>query len=338
MGAAVRIDEAAFGDSRIRRLARLLEMDEFGALGRLVHVWRACTDRETDVLAADAMNAIVDHDGFSTALVQADLGEKVESGVRIKGCRGRIEWLTRRREAAKSGGESRARGAGRSDAGTFQPNASQTPAKRQPSSSDNPAARWSPASQTPAKSSPPSPSPSRELQSPSGDCAPATPSRSSGPATEISPEATESPPLNDRSPTRVGGQVALRSSRGGGGGGLPDETRKASTPQGELWTHYATLYAGTYGEDPAPTKEAFAQFARLAKATGLEAAKRRLAAAFARPPSWIEGRLSHRAIVAAWDSIGDAAKTADELEAEKLAAALDRLAEKKRVGGGTHAD
>lgn len=337
MGAAVRIDEGAFGDSRIRRLGRLAGVDEFGAMGRLVHIWRACTDRETDVLSPATIDAITDLDGFCAALLRADLGEEVANGIRIKGCRGRIEWLAGRRQSALIAGKARAEGARRDGHGRFGTHTSVAPASAivTPASTQRHAGDTLDAHQRqPASSSPPSPSPSREQQSPSGDCAPATPSRSSGQDPGFSPEAAESPPLHDRPPTRVWGPVAPRSTRGGRGRGLPDETQKVPTPQGELWTTYATLYRSAYGEDPTPTKDAFAQFARVAKATGLEAAKLRISAAFARPPSWIEGRLNHRALIAAWDSIGEAAPTAEEAEAAKLKAALDRLAARKRIAEG----
>lgn len=99
MAASVRIEDEAFSDLRFRHLGNLLGTSEFDALGRMAHLWRACTARMSYSLPREMVRAIVD----PVALVAADLAEEGDE-MRIKGTEGRIEWLFEKRKASKKGG------------------------------------------------------------------------------------------------------------------------------------------------------------------------------------------------------------------------------------------
>lgn len=96
-------------------------------------IWIHCTDRETYFLSADIIDALTDHEGFAEKMAKAGLAEMQADGTyRIRGTEGRIEWLAEKRDAAKKGGEARAKSAARDAKGAFkasdQPEASHQPA------------------------------------------------------------------------------------------------------------------------------------------------------------------------------------------------------------------
>lgn len=102
MAASVRIEDEAFNDGRIEVLGALIGADKFSALGRLAHVWRQCTAMGNDVLPRVLVAVYIDPD----ALVGAGLAEKRGSDLlRIKGARGRIEWLEDKRRAGRENGK-----------------------------------------------------------------------------------------------------------------------------------------------------------------------------------------------------------------------------------------
>lgn len=113
MAVSVRIEDEAFSDIRVRLLAQLAGYaNEFEALGRLSHLWRACTQLGRHDLP-DGMVSLVMGPGGVDALIGSELGERVGDLVRIKGTRGRIEWLAEKRETSAAGGRARAAAASR---------------------------------------------------------------------------------------------------------------------------------------------------------------------------------------------------------------------------------
>lgn len=107
MAASVRIDGEAFTDPRLEVLGSIAGYNRHEALGRLALLWATCTDRETKILAESFVIGCLGPKGVE-ALLQAGLGEKNCAGIRIKGTEGRIEWLAKRRAAAKTGGDGNA--------------------------------------------------------------------------------------------------------------------------------------------------------------------------------------------------------------------------------------
>lgn len=103
MAASVRIEDEAFADARIEMLGTLAGFNRYEALGRMAHLWRVCTLRETYTLDPVWIDACLGPKGHEH-LVAAGLGERVDGGIRIRGTSGRIEWLGQRRQAARKGG------------------------------------------------------------------------------------------------------------------------------------------------------------------------------------------------------------------------------------------
>lgn len=130
--AAVRIDDEAFNDPRIELLGQLAGYNRYEAIGRLAHLWRHCTHKETSVVGEAIVRATLgttpDH------LIESDLGERVTDGVRVKGTLGRIEWLAKRRAASRSGG-SQTKAKHASDPGQKSEDGGQTGAKTEPNDS-----------------------------------------------------------------------------------------------------------------------------------------------------------------------------------------------------------
>lgn len=109
MGAAVRVDAEAFMDERFVTLARLAGLaDADHARGKMLRLWRQCTDRNTSVLTVETVESVLGANA-SESLVKSDLGELVEGGIRIRGTSGRIEWLENLRKNGKKGGKAKAK-------------------------------------------------------------------------------------------------------------------------------------------------------------------------------------------------------------------------------------
>lgn len=181
MSAPVRIEAAAFADFRFEMLGELAGYDRYSALGRMAHLWSTCTDRETDVLSEGLVRACLGPRGVD-AIVAAELGERVEGGIRVKGAGPeRIGWLGDHRARSVAGGRARAASAARAAGGRFtsQPPAglelldqptsragrSHQPGWTSPPASDQPATSQRPASSSPLSLSL-SLSPEREEQDP----------------------------------------------------------------------------------------------------------------------------------------------------------------------------
>jgi hypothetical protein len=132
MAASVNIVDEAFSDLRFDRLGALLGTNKYDALGRMAHLWRACTSGNTYELPTAIVSLVIPLE----ALVTSGLGERVscpccqgddeypctadcDPVVRIKGTEGRVEWLDEKRKAAKAGGLARAASAKRTSGGRF---------------------------------------------------------------------------------------------------------------------------------------------------------------------------------------------------------------------------
>lgn len=90
----VNIEAVAFGDGRFKALGRLLGTTEYDALGRMAHVWRHCTDRQTATVRRSMVNALTDRGDLADHIVAAELAEDASNGmIRVRGTGGRIEWL-----------------------------------------------------------------------------------------------------------------------------------------------------------------------------------------------------------------------------------------------------
>lgn len=119
MAASVRIEDCAFGDSRYARLAEAAGYrgGHYEALGRMAHLWRDCTERQMQVVSEGTIRAHLGKHG-PRAILEAELGEPAEGGIRVKGTE-RISWLGHLRSSAKGGGQARAASARRGEGGRF---------------------------------------------------------------------------------------------------------------------------------------------------------------------------------------------------------------------------
>lgn len=130
MAAAVRVEKDAFSEPRIELLGTLAGYNRFEALGRLTHLWSVCTDRETNVVSEAIVAATIGPGGVE-ALIGAELGERVEDGIRVRGTAGRTEWLAKKRAGSENGGKATAA----HKAAKKEPSGSHDPAIGQPSGS-----------------------------------------------------------------------------------------------------------------------------------------------------------------------------------------------------------
>lgn len=136
MAVSVTIHHSAFADARIRYLGELAGYSHMEALGRCAMLWSRCTELQTGgVIPVAEVRACLGPRG-EEHLVEAGLGERIESGVvRVKGCSGRIEWFST--EGQQTGGRSRAATAMRDSLGRMLPKPS-CPADHQLSPASDP--------------------------------------------------------------------------------------------------------------------------------------------------------------------------------------------------------
>jgi hypothetical protein len=103
MAASVRIEDEVYGDVRYVHLGQLLGTNHYDAIGRMSALWRQCTQEQTYVLPEAVVRVVLDPD----LAIEARLAERVDGGIRIRGTRGRIEWLGKLRKNSKKGGAAR---------------------------------------------------------------------------------------------------------------------------------------------------------------------------------------------------------------------------------------
>jgi hypothetical protein len=103
MAASVRIEDEAFSDRRYDRLARECGLaDADHARGKMSVLWRQCTLEHRHVLPVEDVEAVLGASAIN-ALIAARLGERHPQGIRIRGTKGRIEWLKKLRDNGRFG-------------------------------------------------------------------------------------------------------------------------------------------------------------------------------------------------------------------------------------------
>lgn len=92
-------------DPRFVILGRKLGTSRFDAVGRMAHIWAYCTDKQTYFLTPEVIDTLAEYPEFSSFIcgAEVDLAEVTDRGIRIRGTRGRIEWLGRLRKNGKKG-------------------------------------------------------------------------------------------------------------------------------------------------------------------------------------------------------------------------------------------
>lgn len=102
--ARVNVEHRALTDQRFELLGKLLGSNRHEALGRMLLVWHECQEQGSYTLPEKRVNIIMSDTRGAEFMIDADLAERVEGGVRIKGTEGRIEWLQEKRETGKQFG------------------------------------------------------------------------------------------------------------------------------------------------------------------------------------------------------------------------------------------
>lgn len=105
MAASVRIEDEAFADERYDDLAHFAGLaDADHARGKMARLWRQCTIEGTHTIENHLVIRILGEGGID-ALIRARLAEKIsDTHVRIRGTKGRIEWLKKLRQNGQKGG------------------------------------------------------------------------------------------------------------------------------------------------------------------------------------------------------------------------------------------
>ena len=105
MAASVRIEDEAFSDGRYAELAEYAGLaDADHARGKMAQLWRQCTLEKRYTVSAFLVRQYLGPAGVS-AIVRARLGEQLaDDTVRIRGTKGRIEWLEKLRKNGRKGG------------------------------------------------------------------------------------------------------------------------------------------------------------------------------------------------------------------------------------------
>jgi hypothetical protein len=124
--ASVRTEHTVIADPRYAIAAKLMKSSRFDVLGRMIAIWGHCTQVQSYYLDPAVIDTLAEFDGFTRIICdpQVALAEMTSDGVRIKGTKGRIEWLGKLKKASKKGGKARIRKAKRNPDGTIQPSSS----------------------------------------------------------------------------------------------------------------------------------------------------------------------------------------------------------------------
>lgn len=94
-------------DDRYRELATLAGTTKFDVFGRMVRIWGYCTEKCIRKLHPTVLNELAEHENFAELICseKVQLAEQCDSLIKIRGTKGRIEWLKNLRENAKKGGD-----------------------------------------------------------------------------------------------------------------------------------------------------------------------------------------------------------------------------------------
>jgi len=118
--ARINVEQQALSDPRFLRFGRLLgcgpQLAHEAGLAIMIRIWNELTERWSEEAGpkAYAIGPQALRDLFAgravasrlpRALTESGLAEETEFGLRIRGTYGRIEWLNRRREAARDNGK-----------------------------------------------------------------------------------------------------------------------------------------------------------------------------------------------------------------------------------------
>lgn len=220
--ARMSIDDKFPRDPRVVRLGKALAWSRRETIGALIDVFQIAYDREIDVLPEADIDTAAERDGFTVAMIEVGLAERMRGGgVRIKGAKSRIRYLTDKTEAGKLGGVK-----------SGESRRNQREAKRSSASSTREAVRNPP---DPVPDDPPVPDPA-----PVQDQIPyPTPARA------IPPVVVRAEPGGSSSPVD-GGEPGPRHSR-------PRATQQGAATPGQS----ASLAAGNVAEphiDPTPDR------------------------------------------------------------------------------------
>ena len=128
---AVRVEIKALSDPRFIVFGEILGVGVHSALGKMIHVWLVCTDRQVYSLSPREIDAMCGA-GAAAAMVESGLGDESSGSVRVKGLSGRIEWLSRLRDGNSNGGRIRAAASSRLKDGRFKCAESQDPSSSPP--------------------------------------------------------------------------------------------------------------------------------------------------------------------------------------------------------------
>jgi hypothetical protein len=111
--ARVNVEQTAFGDPRFARLGQLLagdvplsvlDLQRLG-LGHMAAIWNVCQERGTKTLQPHEIDLTIGKTNASDFVIASGLAQLVKGGlIRIKGTKGRVEWLSNRRKDGGKGG------------------------------------------------------------------------------------------------------------------------------------------------------------------------------------------------------------------------------------------
>jgi len=103
--ARINVEQRAIKDPRFKILGDILGATHQHALGCMIEVWNECQERESYRLTGDVLDAILCVTESGMKLVRSQLAVvSKRGGFRIKGTRGRTDWLKKRRQDGKKGG------------------------------------------------------------------------------------------------------------------------------------------------------------------------------------------------------------------------------------------
>lgn len=107
--AAVTLEGRVHTDPRYKILAKLSGITKGDAIYKMVLLWDYCTEHETYFIDDITIDTIAEIENFHRKLldVRVQLAEMFHGKIRIKGTKGRIEWLAKKRKNGKKGGRPR---------------------------------------------------------------------------------------------------------------------------------------------------------------------------------------------------------------------------------------
>lgn len=274
----VNIEASAFLDPRFEALAMLSGWSgAYEAIGRMARLWLYCTTRETDVLAPFEVAGTLglEPDRAAEVLVDCNLGELTEDGIRVKGCQGRTDWLARKREQGRIHGRKGGR-----------------PKKGDPSASKR-VTLFSEKGCALKKITPPAPAPAPDRSRTNaftagrGERPPGDETGDQTAATGEPVPAPEEAPAPEPSKPRARSKPRAKPA--------PEASSNGSGDYQRVIAAWHELYLAAYGTKPTwgPTEGAICK--RLLSKHSLAELEKRMRYAFMHPPPWLETALDLKA-------------------------------------------